>query len=64
MSQNKKIAIVTGAGSGIGRAVAIALYQDGWSLVLAGRREKELIETSNVWGGERTLVVPTDITDA
>jgi NAD(P)-dependent dehydrogenase (short-subunit alcohol dehydrogenase family) len=62
MNQNKKIAIVTGAGSGIGSAVATALYQDGWSLVLAGRREKELIETANAWGGERTLVVPTDIT--
>lgn len=61
MSQNNKIAIVTGAGSGIGRAVATALYHDGWSLVLAGRREKELIETSNAWGGERALVVPTDI---
>ncbi len=62
MSQNKKIAIVTGAGSGIGSAVATALYLEGWSLVLAGRREKELIETANAWGGERSLVIPTDIT--
>jgi NAD(P)-dependent dehydrogenase (short-subunit alcohol dehydrogenase family) len=38
MSQHSKIAIVTGAGSGIGRAVAIALYNDGWSVVLAGRK--------------------------
>ena len=42
MSQHNKIAIVTGAGSGIGRAVAIALFNDGWSIVLAGRREKQL----------------------
>jgi len=62
MKQSNRIAIITGAGSGIGSAVATALYQDGWALVLAGRREKELIETSNAWGGERTLVVPTDIT--
>jgi NAD(P)-dependent dehydrogenase (short-subunit alcohol dehydrogenase family) len=60
MSQNNKIAIVTGAGSGIGSAVATALHQDGWSLVLAGRREKELIETANACGTER-MVVPTDI---
>ena len=62
MSQNNKIAIVTGAGSGIGRAVAIALCKDGWSVVLAGRREKQLIETANACDVKRTLVVPTDIT--
>jgi NAD(P)-dependent dehydrogenase (short-subunit alcohol dehydrogenase family) len=61
MNQYPKIAIVTGAGSGIGRAVATALHQDGWSLVLAGRREKELNETANACGSERTLVVPTDL---
>jgi NADP-dependent 3-hydroxy acid dehydrogenase YdfG len=37
MTQNSKIAIVTGAGSGIGKATAMALLQDGWSVVLAGR---------------------------
>src|SRR3954451_14659077 len=62
MSQPNKIAVVTGAGSGIGRAVAIALYNDGWSLVLAGRREAQLIETANACNTNRTLVVPTDIT--
>jgi NAD(P)-dependent dehydrogenase (short-subunit alcohol dehydrogenase family) len=61
MSQHNKIAIVTGAGSGIGRAVAIALFHDGWSIVLAGRREKQLIETANACDVKRTLVVPTDI---
>lgn len=61
MGQYNKIAIVTGAGSGIGRAVAIALNNDGWTIVLAGRREKELIETANACDVERTLVVPTDI---
>lgn len=61
MTQNHKIAIVTGAGSGIGRAVALALYGDGWSVVLAGRREKQLIETANACDVKRTLVVPTDI---
>jgi len=61
MSQPNKIAIVTGAGSGIGRAVAIALFNDGWSVVLAGRREKQLIETANACDVKRTLVVPTDI---
>lgn len=61
MSQNQKIAIVTGAGSGIGRTVAIALYHDGWSIVLAGRREKLLIETAYACDVKQALVVPTDI---
>jgi NAD(P)-dependent dehydrogenase (short-subunit alcohol dehydrogenase family) len=62
MGQKDKIAIVTGAGSGIGRAVAIALYRDGWIVVLAGRREEQLTETAKAWDRKRTLVVPTDIT--
>jgi NAD(P)-dependent dehydrogenase (short-subunit alcohol dehydrogenase family) len=53
------IAVVTGAGSGIGRAAARALHQDGWELVLAGRREQALRETL-----PDAKVVPTDITDA
>ena len=62
MTQHNKIGIVTGAGSGIGRAVAIALVNDGWSIVLAGRREKQLVETATACDGKRTLVVPTDVT--
>ena len=62
MTQHNKIGIVTGAGSGIGRAVAIALVHDGWSIVLAGRREKQLVETATACDGKRTLVVPTDVT--
>jgi NAD(P)-dependent dehydrogenase (short-subunit alcohol dehydrogenase family) len=53
------IAVVTGAGSGIGRAAARALHQDGWELVLAGRREDALRETL-----PNAKIVPTDITDA
>jgi len=63
MVKNKRIAIVTGAGSGIGRAVAQALYHEGWAVALAGRRENKLLETANACGKQRTLVVPTDITD-
>ena len=62
MTQHNKIGIVTGAGSGIGRAVAIALVNNGWSIVLAGRREQQLNETATACDGKRTLVVPTDIT--
>jgi len=65
MTQNKKIALVTGAGSGIGRAVALALLQDGFSLVLAGRRAEPLqavVEQALAAGGE-ALAVPTDVRD-
>ena len=51
MSGNGKIAIVTGAGSGIGRASAIALLQDGWTVTLAGRRQS-LEETASLAGAD------------
>ena len=54
------IAVVTGAGSGIGRAAAQALLEDGWSVVAAGRREAPLQETIGDGDG---LAVPTDVTD-
>jgi NAD(P)-dependent dehydrogenase (short-subunit alcohol dehydrogenase family) len=56
-----RFAVVTGAGSGIGRAAARALVADGWVVALAGRRESALRETADLAGG-RTLVVPTDVT--
>lgn len=60
-----RIAIVTGAGSGIGRASALALLVEGWSVTLAGRRAEPLHETAALAGAarERTLVVPTDVAD-
>ncbi|HEV8640434.1 MAG TPA: SDR family oxidoreductase [Methylomirabilota bacterium] len=65
MAPFDRVAIVTGAGSGIGKAVALGLLQDGYSVVLAGRR-KELLEAAAGEGrvsGARTLVVPTDVGD-
>jgi NAD(P)-dependent dehydrogenase (short-subunit alcohol dehydrogenase family) len=63
MDEQQKIALVTGAGSGIGRAVVLALHQDGWTIALAGRREKLLVETAEACGVNRTLVIPTDLRD-
>jgi NAD(P)-dependent dehydrogenase (short-subunit alcohol dehydrogenase family) len=57
-----KIAVVTGAGSGIGRAVALGLRDEGWSVVIAGRRAEELRTTASIaCGGPEMLVVPTDV---
>jgi NAD(P)-dependent dehydrogenase (short-subunit alcohol dehydrogenase family) len=65
MSSFCKTAIITGAGSGIGRATALALLGEGYSVVLAGRRAEALAETVSQTGsnGPRALVVPTDVTD-
>jgi NAD(P)-dependent dehydrogenase (short-subunit alcohol dehydrogenase family) len=59
-----KVVIVTGAGSGIGRAVALAFLAQGDKVVLAGRREDQLAATAHLAGaGDRALVVPTDVSD-
>jgi NAD(P)-dependent dehydrogenase (short-subunit alcohol dehydrogenase family) len=65
MSSSKRTAIVTGAGSGIGRATALALLSEGYSVVLAGRRAEALAETVARAGsdGSRALAVPADVTD-
>lgn len=58
-----RVALVTGAGSGIGRAVAIALAGAGYAVSLAGRRTEPLRETAALASG-RTLVLAVDVTDA
>ena len=65
MDAPAKIAVVTGAGSGIGRATAHALLEAGWTVVLAGRRREMLDETAAFAQARppRTLVVPTDVRD-
>jgi NAD(P)-dependent dehydrogenase (short-subunit alcohol dehydrogenase family) len=64
MSQADKVAIITGAGSGIGKAVAIALLEDGYAVALAGRRRERLEEVAVAAGASaRTLVVTTDVGD-
>src|SRR3989449_1813505 len=58
-----KIALVTGAGSGIGRAVSLALHENGWAVVLAGRRANELEKTAAQakHSDGRMLAVSTDV---
>lgn len=60
MDSIQKIALVTGAGSGIGRSVALAMHAAGYQVVLAGRRAEALHETA---AGTTMLAAPTDITD-
>jgi NAD(P)-dependent dehydrogenase (short-subunit alcohol dehydrogenase family) len=60
---NLRVAVVTGAGSGIGRAVALALLHDGYTVALAGRRLEPLQETASLGKAGTSLVVPTDVTD-
>jgi len=61
----EKTAIVTGAGSGVGRAVTLALIREGYSVVLAGRRGDALERVAREGdpGGSQVLAVPTDVTD-
>jgi NAD(P)-dependent dehydrogenase (short-subunit alcohol dehydrogenase family) len=58
----QKIALVTGAGSGVGRSAALALSRDGYAVVLAGRR-REMLEAVAKEAGGKTLAVPTDVTE-
>lgn len=60
----EKIALVTGAGTGIGRAATIHLAKTGWNVVLAGRRKEPLEEAAGEAkkSGVKTLIVPTDVT--
>ncbi len=60
-----KVAVVTGAGTGIGKAVALALLHEGFAVVLAGRRTAALDATARALtpSESRTLIVPTDVTD-
>lgn len=61
-----KTAVVTGAGSGVGRSVALKLLAEGWNVTLVGRREDALRETASLAGSAsgRALVCPTDIAEA
>jgi NAD(P)-dependent dehydrogenase (short-subunit alcohol dehydrogenase family) len=58
----QKIALVTGAGTGVGRAVSLALLRDGYTVVLAGRRQEKLDEVAREANGP-TLVAPADVAD-
>jgi NAD(P)-dependent dehydrogenase (short-subunit alcohol dehydrogenase family) len=65
MNAQGKVALVTGAGSGIGKAVAMAFLQEGYSVTLAGRRQERLGQAVSEAGvsEKQALVVPTDVRD-
>ena len=62
--ETRKVAVVTGAGTGIGKASALALLREGWCVALAGRRAEPLEKAVAESGaGDRALAVPTDVGD-
>jgi NAD(P)-dependent dehydrogenase (short-subunit alcohol dehydrogenase family) len=65
MSSSSKVAIITGAGSGIGKATALAFLQDGWNVALVGRRQNVLEEALAEAGtnAAQGMAVPTDVSD-
>jgi NAD(P)-dependent dehydrogenase (short-subunit alcohol dehydrogenase family) len=65
MTGSQKIAVVTGAGTGVGRAAALALMKAGYVVALAGRRKDKLEEVADegAAGNAKSLVVPTDVAD-
>ena len=65
MTSNGKVAVITGAGSGIGRSAALHLFKDGYSVALAGRRLEPLEESISLAGVDsgRAIAVPTDVGD-
>ncbi len=65
MKNGPRIALITGAGSGVGRATAKSMWKAGYSLILAGRREDKLRETASEAGvgDDRAMIVPSDVAD-
>ncbi len=64
MTSQQKVALITGAGTGIGKSAALALLKEGYQVVLAGRRAEPLQQVAQVSNAkDRVLAVPTDVSD-
>src|SRR5687768_5315987 len=61
MAEVQKVGVVTGAGTGVGKAVALALMAEGYAVVLAGRRKEMLEQVAKEGAPAKSLVVPTDV---
>ena len=62
-NQEKKIALITGAGTGVGRGMAITLAKEGYKVILTGRRKEKLDEVAREINNSDVIVIPADVSE-